>query len=89
MKNTKSTKSTMTMEELIYMHDCLFKSAAHMGRLMDFYKEDDDTYVIMYIDDADKVTPYKVCHMTKDGLFDDCAETSMYIALLCFRGLDI
>lgn len=84
----KDTKNTKTMAELIYMHDNMFKRFAPYGRLMDFRKED-DTYVIMYIDDADKVTPYKVRRMTKDGLFGGCSETSMYIALLCFRGLEV
>ena len=88
MEDTKSTQ-TSKMEELIYMHDHLFKKFVPCGRLMNFYKEGKDTYVIMYIDDADKVTPYKVRHMTKDGLFGGCSETSMYVALLCFRGLDI
>ena len=78
----------MTMEELVYMYDQLFKKFVPRGRLQDCRKEGDGTYVILYIDDADATTPYKVRRMTKDGLFGDCAETSLYIAGLYFSGLD-
>ncbi len=77
----------MTLEELVYMHDQLFKKFAPCGRLQDFRKEGDGTYVILYIDDADDA-PYKVRRLTKDGLFGDCSETSLYIAGLYFSGLD-
>lgn len=78
-----------TMEELVYMHDQLFKKFAPHGRLQDFRKEGEGTYVILYIDDADETMPYKVRYMTKDGLFGGCSETSLYIAGLYFSGSDI
>ena len=79
----------MKLEELVYMHDHLFKKFAPHGRLQDFRKEGEDTYVILYVDDADKATPYKVRRMNKDGLFGGCSETSLYIAGLYFSGSDI
>ena len=78
-----------TMEELIYMHDQLFKKFAPHGRLQNFRKEGEDTYVILYIDDADEATPFKTYHMNKDGLYDGHCETSMFWASLYFMGEDL
>lgn len=65
----------------------LFQKFVPNGTLFDFCHDGEGNFIILYKDEKDKVTPWRVHHMNEKGLYGGHYETDLDIAEVTFDEL--